>query len=57
MFFFGGGIEGTGGSISIKHGNRIYMAPSGVQKVRFKKNGGIELPPSKVKTIQNGNPK
>jgi methylthioribulose 1-phosphate dehydratase/enolase-phosphatase E1 len=31
-----GWVTGTGGSISIKHGNRYYMSPSGVQKERMK---------------------
>jgi hypothetical protein len=32
QFFVAGWVTGTGGSISIRHGNRIYMTPSGVQK-------------------------
>ncbi|XP_063980361.1 probable methylthioribulose-1-phosphate dehydratase [Diachasmimorpha longicaudata] len=28
-------VTGTGGGISIKHGNEIYIAPSGVQKERI----------------------
>ena len=28
-------MTGTGGSISIRYGNRIYMTPSGVQKERI----------------------
>lgn len=35
QFFTAGWVTGTGGSISIKHGNRIYMTPSGVQKERI----------------------
>ena len=31
QFFQAGWVTGTGGSISIRHGNRIYMTPSGVQ--------------------------
>lgn len=36
QFFVSGWVTGTGGSISIKYGNRIYMTPSGVQKERIK---------------------
>jgi len=36
QFFDAGWVTGTGGSISIRHGNRIYMTPSGVQKERIK---------------------
>jgi len=35
QFFDAGWVTGTGGSISIRHGNRIYMTPSGVQKERI----------------------
>lgn len=35
QFFDEGWVTGTGGSISIRHGNRIYMTPSGVQKERI----------------------
>lgn len=35
QFFHAGWVTGTGGSISIRHGNRIYMTPSGVQKERI----------------------
>lgn len=35
QFFTAGWVTGTGGSISIKYGNRIYMTPSGVQKERI----------------------
>lgn len=31
-------MTGTGGSISIKQGDKIYMTPSGVQKERIKPN-------------------
>jgi ribulose-5-phosphate 4-epimerase/fuculose-1-phosphate aldolase len=35
--FYGlGWVTGTGGSISIRQGERIYMTPSGVQKERIK---------------------
>lgn len=37
-FFDAGWVTGTGGSISIRHGNRIYMTPSGVQKERINPN-------------------
>ena len=36
-FYYLGWCTGTGGSISIRQGSRIYMAPSGVQKERMKK--------------------
>ena len=35
QFFKNGWVTGTGGSISIRYGNRIYMTPSGVQKERI----------------------
>ena len=35
QFFDSGWVTGTGGSISIRYGNRIYMTPSGVQKERL----------------------
>lgn len=35
QFFEAGWVTGTGGSISIRHGDRIYMTPSGVQKERI----------------------
>jgi methylthioribulose 1-phosphate dehydratase / enolase-phosphatase E1 len=35
IFFNAGWVTGTGGSISIRHGERIYMTPSGVQKERI----------------------
>jgi methylthioribulose-1-phosphate dehydratase len=31
-FYAQGWVSGTGGGICIKHGERVYMAPSGVQK-------------------------
>lgn len=31
-FYTFGWVTGTGGGVSIKHGNYIYIAPSGVQK-------------------------
>ncbi|KAJ0394812.1 hypothetical protein P43SY_008597 [Pythium insidiosum] len=35
QFYDAGWVTGTGGSISIRYGNRIYMTPSGVQKERI----------------------
>ena len=35
QFFTAGWVMGTGGSISIRYGERIYMTPSGVQKERI----------------------
>ena len=35
QFYDLGWVTGTGGSISIRHGERIFMAPSGVQKERI----------------------
>eukprot|EP00274_Cyanoptyche_gloeocystis_P003189 CAMPEP_0196655822 /NCGR_PEP_ID=MMETSP1086-20130531/8767_1 /TAXON_ID=77921 /ORGANISM="Cyanoptyche gloeocystis , Strain SAG4.97" /LENGTH=252 /DNA_ID=CAMNT_0041988325 /DNA_START=71 /DNA_END=829 /DNA_ORIENTATION=+ len=35
QFYHLGWVSGTGGGISIKHGDRIYVAPSGVQKERI----------------------
>jgi methylthioribulose 1-phosphate dehydratase / enolase-phosphatase E1 len=35
VFYELGWASGTGGSISIRHGSRTYMAPSGVQKERM----------------------
>lgn len=35
QFYDAGWVTGTGGSISIRFGNRIYMTPSGVQKERL----------------------
>ncbi|CAM9616464.1 unnamed protein product, partial [Discosporangium mesarthrocarpum] len=35
QFYHLGWVTGTGGSISIRHGNRIFMTPSGVQKERL----------------------
>jgi len=36
QFFNAGWVTGTGGSISIRDGENIYMTPSGVQKERIK---------------------
>ncbi|XP_010584324.1 PREDICTED: methylthioribulose-1-phosphate dehydratase isoform X2 [Haliaeetus leucocephalus] len=35
LFYGLGWVTGTGGGISLKHGNEIYIAPSGVQKERI----------------------
>ncbi|KOC66928.1 putative methylthioribulose-1-phosphate dehydratase, partial [Habropoda laboriosa] len=35
QFYDLGWVTGTGGGISIKHGDKIYIAPSGVQKERI----------------------
>ncbi|KAK7814988.1 hypothetical protein U0070_024331 [Myodes glareolus] len=35
QFYHLGWVTGTGGGISLKHGNEIYIAPSGVQKERI----------------------
>ncbi|NXU74437.1 MTNB dehydratase, partial [Oreotrochilus melanogaster] len=35
LFYDLGWVTGTGGGISLKHGNEIYIAPSGVQKERI----------------------
>ncbi|KAF5916271.1 hypothetical protein HPG69_007352 [Diceros bicornis minor] len=35
QFYRLGWVTGTGGGISLKHGNEIYIAPSGVQKERI----------------------
>ena len=36
LFYFKGWASGTGGGISIRRGEQIFMAPSGVQKERIK---------------------
>jgi len=36
QFYNLGWVTGTGGGISIRHGNEIFIAPSGVQKERVK---------------------
>jgi hypothetical protein len=36
QFYDLGWVTGTGGSISIRHGSRYYMSPSGIQKERMK---------------------
>lgn len=58
QFYNLGWITGTGGGISIKHKEKIYIAPSGVQKERICPDelfvqdisgNDIELPPSEKK--------
>ncbi|XP_018325848.1 probable methylthioribulose-1-phosphate dehydratase [Agrilus planipennis] len=58
QFYYLGWVTGTGGGISIKHEEKIYIAPSGVQKERicpedmFVQNiqgEDLELPPSHKK--------
>ncbi|CAN0523360.1 unnamed protein product, partial [Laminaria digitata] len=36
QFYHLGWVTGSGGSISIRHGNRVFMTPSGVQKERLR---------------------
>lgn len=36
QFYGHGWVTGTGGGISIKHGDHVYLAPSGVQKELMK---------------------
>ncbi|OGR52578.1 MAG: methylthioribulose-1-phosphate dehydratase [Elusimicrobia bacterium RIFCSPLOWO2_02_FULL_39_32] len=38
LFYFKGWASGTGGGISIRQGEKIYMAPSGVQKEQLDPN-------------------
>ncbi|XP_061728653.1 probable methylthioribulose-1-phosphate dehydratase [Cydia pomonella] len=54
QFYHLGWVTGTGGGISIKDGEKIYIAPSGVQKERMKSDDlfvqtindeDLELPP------------
>ncbi|KAI8612824.1 methylthioribulose-1-phosphate dehydratase [Chytriomyces sp. MP71] len=42
-----GWVTGTGGGITIKHNNNIYVAPSGVQKERIKAEDLFIVSPSK----------
>ncbi|XP_066588769.1 methylthioribulose-1-phosphate dehydratase [Prorops nasuta] len=55
QFYNLGWVTGTGGGVSIKHEEKIYIAPSGVQKERIKPNDlfvqdingiDLELPPT-----------
>ncbi|CAH0383844.1 unnamed protein product [Bemisia tabaci] len=58
QFYNLGWVTGTGGGISIKEGDHIYIAPSGVQKERMQPNdlfcqdihgNDIKLPPAEKK--------
>lgn len=58
QFYHLGWVTGTGGGISIKHEDKIYIAPSGVQKERMVPNDmfvqdingtDLELPPPEKK--------
>lgn len=42
-FYSLGWASGTGGGISLRHGGRVYMAPSGVQKERLRVEDLFEL--------------
>ncbi|TPX49807.1 methylthioribulose 1-phosphate dehydratase [Synchytrium endobioticum] len=44
LFYKLGWVTGTGGGITIKHGDRIYIAPSGVQKERMRASHLYILP-------------
>jgi methylthioribulose-1-phosphate dehydratase len=43
QFYTQGWVSGTGGGISIREGDRVYMAPSGVQKERLRPEDLFEL--------------
>jgi methylthioribulose-1-phosphate dehydratase len=43
QFYQLGWVSGTGGGISIREGDRVYMAPSGVQKERIQPEHVFEL--------------
>lgn len=43
LFYQQGWVSGTGGGISIREGDRVYMAPSGVQKERLQPEDLFEL--------------
>lgn len=43
QFYAQGWVSGTGGGISIRDGERVYMAPSGVQKERVEPEHIFEL--------------
>ncbi|CAH0719861.1 unnamed protein product, partial [Brenthis ino] len=58
QFYHLGWVTGTGGGISIREGDKIYIAPSGVQKERMKPDDlfvqsindvDLELPPPEKK--------
>lgn len=46
QFYRQGWVSGTGGGMSIRDGDRIYMAPSGVQKERLTADDLFTLDPS-----------
>ncbi len=43
QFYTQGWVSGTGGGISIREGDKVYMAPSGVQKERLQPEDLFEL--------------
>lgn len=43
QFYAQGWVSGTGGGISVRRGDRIFMAPSGVQKERLRPEDLFEL--------------
>ena len=43
LFYQQGWVSGTGGGISIREGERVFMAPSGVQKERLRPEELFEL--------------
>jgi len=43
QFYTQGWVSGTGGGISIREGDKVYMAPSGVQKERLQPDDLFEL--------------
>nr|XP_023662792.1 methylthioribulose-1-phosphate dehydratase isoform X1 [Paramormyrops kingsleyae] len=45
LFYHLGWVTGTGGGISLRHGNEIYIAPSGVQKERIQSVSWVCLEP------------
>eukprot|EP01117_Protostelium_nocturnum_P005617 TRINITY_DN2025_c0_g1_i3.p1 TRINITY_DN2025_c0_g1~~TRINITY_DN2025_c0_g1_i3.p1 ORF type:complete len:171 (+),score=52.38 TRINITY_DN2025_c0_g1_i3:50-562(+) len=46
LFYNLGWVTGTGGGISIRQGNDIYIAPSGVQKERIESDDMFVMDPS-----------
>lgn len=58
LFYQQGWVSGTGGGISIREGDRVYMAPSGVQKERLQPQDLFELDrDGQVVTAPEGNAK
>uniref|UniRef100_A0A1B6EEA1 Class II aldolase/adducin N-terminal domain-containing protein n=1 Tax=Clastoptera arizonana TaxID=38151 RepID=A0A1B6EEA1_9HEMI len=62
QFYHLGWVTGTGGGMSIKYGDKIYIAPSGVQKERIKSEdlfvqdihgNDLELPPPEKKLTKS----